>query len=456
MGRPRAKRNRTKNTPSSPPASVNGASDEHERSKSATPAITLEEAETITEVRESPTITTNVQENTASSSDSTQRSAPWTPSLTASFEQSEMTKTVSDHTNARNLELFDTPMAFLVPDSRMDLDDFNNFLPIDSFLDEISDPLIAQQQIPTPSLDILNPHTLTTERALVRNTEEIFGSVEKRPPPPETTQSWARSNPLHQADATFLSNSASEPNMRVSMGETLSHMSIDLTSLEENIDGCNSSLRGSRISTSTSKSATTLTESASEGHFATPTRGLPVEQDEAYCNCHIVVTDCIVSLKAEQQRSRLIPIDCALKMEEEIEASLTVVHQCKNCRRESSMHLLSLVSVRMMLDMLQKTMRDEFVTRTRRINSSTAPVNNSAILMVGSFKVPARTRCRFLRKIVQARFCRLAILVEKGGKLMNNGTTPDSFSRSGALLLEDISRGLRTTMGWVELWNSKQ
>jgi len=205
----------------------------------------------------------------------------------------------------------------------------------------------------------------------------------------------------------------------------------------------------------------------------------PGDQRQAHCNCIATILKCIGSLKTEQQKTRSIPIDNALIMESEVEESLARIHRCKNCRLDSTVHLLALVSVRMMLDLLQKTAHSEFVLRRtapRQMNIgnqaralSQSPhrpgsadeaarqpssLQDGAILYIGNFKVTPKARFRFLRKVLQARFYKLVVLVEEGEKLVN-GISEDCFAKPASLLLGDISRGLRTIIGWVELWNSK-
>ncbi|KAL7942006.1 cytochrome P450 [Trichoderma barbatum] len=173
---------------------------------------------------------------------------------------------------------------------------------------------------------------------------------------------------------------------------------------------------------------------------------------QGVCGCTDKISQRISSLKAEQQSSSFMPMDCVLMLEKEVEESLTLLHKCKNCRLDSMAHLLALVSVRMMLDILQKTARSDFVSRPKPsgVNSY-----DGVALCIGSFEVPARVRFRFLRKALQVRFHRLAALVEERERLVT-GKKQDSFSKLASLLLGDISRGLRTTMGWIELWNAKQ
>ncbi|CAH0018883.1 unnamed protein product [Clonostachys rhizophaga] len=445
MGRPRARKSPAKDSSPSPQASTNSASDENSRSKPATPAVTFGEAEPAVEIQQSsPAINA---EGGSLSTESAHISEPWAASLATHFEPPELDQIAAEGIhNDPMLESLRTPLAFLSTptENRMDLDDYNGYPTMSAFLDDISDSMISQQPIPTPSaLEILDPQALIPTEIPVGNPQESFGQVNTIPTPVQTAQSGNSSNTIRRTDAHHQSSPSSVSKGRVSIDQSMSDMLLSLTNHEDKNHAARPS-NGTHV----------------EPHYDTRPMSksgkLSVhEKDDGCCNCHIVVTDCIVSLKAEQQRSGLVPIDCALRMETEVETSLSAVHECQSCRCESSIHLLSLVGVRLMLDILQKTVRDEFVMRPRRINSGTISINNSDILWIGSFKVSPKTRCRFLKKLVQARFCRLAMLVERGGKVVTSGPARDCYSQSGDLLLEDISKGLRTTMGWVTLWNSK-
>ncbi|CAG9948543.1 unnamed protein product [Clonostachys rosea f. rosea IK726] len=464
MGRPRARKSPAKDSSPSPQASTNSASDENSRSKPATPAVTLGEAEPVVEIQQSsPAINA---EGGNLSTESAQISEPWAASLTTLFEPPELNQVAVEGVhNDPMLESLRTPLAFLPTptENRMDLDDYNGYPTMSAFLDDISDSMISQQPIPAPSaLEILDPQALLPTEMPVGHPQESFGQVNTIPTPVQTTQPENGSNTIRQTDSHHQSSPSSVSKRRVSMGQSMSDMFLSLTGHEGNIHAAKPS-SGTHIASGPRTSAAARGESTAthvEPHYdvrpmSKSGKVVIHEKDDGCCNCHIVVTDCIVSLKAEQQRSGLVPIDCALRMETEVETSLSAVHECQSCRCESSIHLLSLVGVRLMLDILQKTVRDEFVMRPRRINSGTISINNSDILWIGSFKVSPKTRCRFLKKLVQARFCRLAMLVERGGKVVTSGPAQDCYSQSGDLLLEDISKGLRTTMGWVTLWNSK-
>jgi hypothetical protein len=188
-----------------------------------------------------------------------------------------------------------------------------------------------------------------------------------------------------------------------------------------------------------------------------------------HCGCVSAVSRCIVSLRLAEQQQRMgstLPLDGALLLEGEVVTSLSQLDRCRTCRRESgAVHLLALVGVRMMIQLLQKTVRDEFASRRRQ--SEFGPDVGAAAggggegdggggtLWIGKFRVMPRARLRFLRRLLQARFYKLAVLVGEREKLDHGVSSGDCFAGASSLLLADISQGLRTVMGWLELWNSK-
>lgn len=183
------------------------------------------------------------------------------------------------------------------------------------------------------------------------------------------------------------------------------------------------------------------------------------------CDCSSAISKDIGQLCAEQQKATTMSIDRALKMESEIEATLTRFLRCEDCcRHDSIMHLLAFTSVEMTLDLLQETTRHEFkLPRSNRLY----PSQGSAVsrprhhhqqasvevcnLYIGSYKVAPGARLRFLRRVLQARFHKLAEFIRDREKILD-GLKQDCAARAAALLLEDISRGLHTITGWIEVW----
>jgi hypothetical protein len=158
-----------------------------------------------------------------------------------------------------------------------------------------------------------------------------------------------------------------------------------------------------------------------------------------------------------------------LLLESEVAGVLARLERCRACRRESTMHLLALIGVRMMLQLLQGAVRDEFASRRRSSRREDAADDGrdpdvgdvgrgdgggGGALWIGKYGVPSRARLRFLRRLLQARIYRLAVLVEERGKFVG-GVSRDCFAGASSLLLADILQGLQTVMGLLELWNPK-
>lgn len=208
-----------------------------------------------------------------------------------------------------------------------------------------------------------------------------------------------------------------------------------------------------------------------------------------HCGCVSAVSRCIVSLRAAEQQQQQqyhhhhnrhnhhqgrtspppLSLDSALLMESQVAASLALLDRCRACRCESTMQLLALVGVRMMLSLLQRSVRDEFTSPRRHSGRESAAGSDDSngsnsgvlgegrgegMLWIGKYRVTPRARLRFLRRLLQARFYRLAVLVEGRERLMDDGLSRDCFSGASSLLLADISQGLQTVMGLLELWNS--
>jgi Fungal Zn(2)-Cys(6) binuclear cluster domain len=183
------------------------------------------------------------------------------------------------------------------------------------------------------------------------------------------------------------------------------------------------------------------------------------------CNCSLAISKDIGVLRAEQQKATTMPVDRALKMESEIEETLTRFVRCVDrCCHDSIVHLLAFISLEMTLNLLQETARHEFKPpRSKRSSLSQGgtairrwphPQQTSAEvcnLYIGSYKVAPGARLRFLRRVLQVRFHKLAEFVKDREEILN-GLKQDCTARAAALLLEDISRGLHTITGWIEVW----
>lgn len=174
-------------------------------------------------------------------------------------------------------------------------------------------------------------------------------------------------------------------------------------------------------------------------------------QTQSHPNYLSAILKQIVSLEAEQQKIKSTRIDRALMLESEIQETLSQSHQFRNCSTNNHAYLLELVSVQMMLDLLQKAVQGEFVAV--RSKPSRGRVD-FVILRIGEFDVTPRARSSFLRKMLQARLYKLAGLVEDRARTLS-AVRQDGFAMAGSVLLGDISRGLRTLMGLVEVWSSR-
>ena len=202
------------------------------------------------------------------------------------------------------------------------------------------------------------------------------------------------------------------------------------------------------------------------------------------CSCISSLLQSIWSLKELQKDSKSVSIDRALIMETESKDYLSQFLGCQSCCRDASNHLLGLMCIRIVLDILNRTVREEFVPRSKdRISmsssravfvnkprsnldhtssSSRSQASDAGIegcdLYIGSFKVTPRVRSRFLHKALQARFHKLLVMMSNWEKLVNgssssNTTSYNSFRRAASLLLEDVERDLKIIAGWVELKN---
>ncbi|KAF9732833.1 zinc finger transcription factor [Paraphaeosphaeria minitans] len=130
-------------------------------------------------------------------------------------------------------------------------------------------------------------------------------------------------------------------------------------------------------------------------------------------------------------------------------------------------------TVRIVLDLMQKTVHNEFMTANRRSNSSAGPAGFSRLvgdqqfsdepyccdeydgssLYIGNFKVPARARRRYLREMLQARFSKFLMLFEER-KRRAHDAGQDCFAVGASALMGTIDRDLKTILGWVELSRS--
>ncbi|RYP13673.1 hypothetical protein DL767_010631 [Monosporascus sp. MG133] len=449
MGRPRAKNSAAEE---SSRAQANVGSDDNIRSKPATLAAAFADADTIA-VRQTPAPEAGT--GGLSLLESNQRPHPWTPTM-AEIGRPNGNEIVDD----TSMQSTANSLDFLPTDTPMELDDITSFPLMPSFLEDLPSSVESHRPMSSPSADPFDPQDLLSTRLSMTNVKGPFGSIDS-----QTSSRQRHSNDISalclvqhserfsHTDSTPRSSDAAPVSQRFDYSFDFL-ADLDVTSLDT---GSTTSSEASRLGGAPACSVPIATPRLSASHVgcdldsrSASGRRAPAEQKRAQCNCISAILGCIVSLKMEHLKTSSLPIDGALMRENEVEESLSRLHQCKNCCQESTVHLLALVSVQLMLDVLQKTAREEFLSRPR-LSSSLA---DNSVLFIGSFKVTPRARFRFLRKLLQARFYRLALLLEEREKLVN-GIRQDSFSRSASVLLGDISRGLRTIMGRVELWNLK-
>nr|QSQ85913.1 hypothetical protein [Preussia typharum] len=180
------------------------------------------------------------------------------------------------------------------------------------------------------------------------------------------------------------------------------------------------------------------------------------------CECFPALLSRIRCLKTKQKSRRQIPLSSVLVIERETNEGLSRLHRCKNCGQDSMVFLFAMVSVRIVLDLIQKTVHDEFMTVNRKTNQSSGVgrsrgvgEHDSSSLYIGNFKVPARARRRYLREVLQARFSKFLVLVEEREKQVDGVGHQDCFAEGASTLMLNIARDLKTILGRVELWSSK-
>lgn len=436
MGRPRAKKvvadepNRRLSTSTEP--------NETEIPKPATPEVEIEDAEPATHLVESSAVEAEPSDPLVSAPG--QIPDAWVP-LLGDLGQLNETEAINKINQTPQPE--NDPIEFLSAESPMELVEITAFDGMPSFLDDMSSSLQPQASTSAIPVGLFDPHDMLSFALPAMNTKaDVNDSLSMQKP----ESSLTREPCMCQHSITSSGNNPMLVPYSKDQPTELLHYSS--TSFQDT--SCSPREEGSEWPSNTSQpsDSSSSRESSSESSWRTTQATLVQTQ----CDCMETISKRIASLKLEQQSSSFMPIDCVLMLEKEVEESLAHLHKCKNCRLDSILHLLALVSVRMMLDILQKTARSEFVSRPKSAPDSS---RDDIALCVGNFKVPSRVRYRFLRKALQARFHKLVALIEERERLVT-GKKQDSFSKSASSLLGDISRGLRTIMGWIELWNARQ
>ncbi|KAL7811118.1 cytochrome P450 [Trichoderma gracile] len=323
----------------------------------------------------------------------------------------------------------DDPMEFLSGETPMELGDMAAFTGMPSFLDSLSDSLEPQATAPVVPADLFGHHEMASMSLPVASSGEDAIGLSST----QQHRASLSSEPC-ACKHSFKSSrrdSRSAPSNR-DQSSQLSSLSSVLFSEASYFPHEATSCSPSSIS-QPSEASPSAQLSCDDG-LELSWRKTQVVLKQGCCNCMDTITERIASLKIEQQSPCLMPMDCVLMLEKEVQESLCLLHKCKNCRLDSFVHLLALISVRMMLDILQKTARSEFVSRAK---SSSDDSYEGVSLCIGAYKVPSRVRCRFLRKALQARFHKLAALVEERERLVT-GKKQDSFSKSASLLADGV------------------
>jgi Fungal Zn(2)-Cys(6) binuclear cluster domain len=470
MGRPRAKKIISQDVACTQP---NIRSGDKITSKPATPAAGFADSEMQPAVR---TPLLDARSGGALLSEPIQIPDPWTP-IVDDFEPQNATTAADDS----SMQPMTNSLDFLPRHDSMELDAISGFT-MPSLLEDSSTSTDSQgPSLSALSADFDSQDFLST-RLPVTNDGDLFGSID----PQLSFQEWHSNDDAAQCLVQHPDPfSRAKPASGSSNAAPLDQAFDFAFEFLSDVGGTSQNTpSGTPVNTSQHGSAsayinTVTTPKRSAGHISSegdswsPFGSISLaSQTQANCTCMSSILQRIGSLKSGLQKTSSIPIDGVLIMESDIEESLFRLHKCKSCGHDSTVHLLASINVRMVLDLLQKTAHDEFVSRPRRTNPSRIASRSgsmheespkwrrsngpedSGILSIGNFKVTPKGRLHFLRKVLQARFYKLAVLVEKQKKLVGS-ISQDSFARHASLLLGDISRGLQTIMGWVELWNSK-
>lgn len=193
----------------------------------------------------------------------------------------------------------------------------------------------------------------------------------------------------------------------------------------------------------------------------------------ANCDCFPALLRRIRCLKSKQKSRGQLPIGSVLMMERETNECLSRLQRCQSCGQDSIVYLFAMASVRIVLDLMQKTVHDEFMAGNRRSSSSAGAAGftrlvgdqqfsdesyscdecDGSSLYIGNFKVPAKPRRRYLREMLQARFSKFLMLFEERKRLAHDAGQ-DCFAVGTSALMGNIDRDLKTILGWVELSSS--
>jgi len=184
------------------------------------------------------------------------------------------------------------------------------------------------------------------------------------------------------------------------------------------------------------------------------------------CACYSTIFRTLTASNSEQWESGSIPVDMVLNIENEMQKMLSQLKECRVCSRNQTALLLSFIGANQTFHLLEKTAHTELKPQRRgtslsgrdgsgrgaRRGRSESSSLKSISLLVGKFEVTEEGRSRFLRKILQARFSKLAAILRCLHS--KSGAVPqDSTSRAGSLIVMDIFQELQTIAGRLELWD---
>jgi hypothetical protein len=181
------------------------------------------------------------------------------------------------------------------------------------------------------------------------------------------------------------------------------------------------------------------------------------------CDCFPVLLRRLRTLKFKQRSKEAVPIDSVLVMEAEINECFSSLQRCKTCFQDNMTYLFAMAGVRIVLDLIQKTIHDEFFRHGREActynelrgeQAHLRDQRDGSSLYIGDFRVPGGSRRRFLRKMLQARFSRFLVHLE-GREGLINRLGDDCFAECASTMTRNIVRDLKTVLGRMELWGSR-
>ncbi|KAF3074455.1 Cytochrome P450 monooxygenase afvE [Trichoderma lentiforme] len=369
MGRPRAKKVVADESPRRLPTSTEP--NETEIPKPATPDTEIEDAEFATHLAEPPA--GEAEPNNPSASAAGQIPDPWAP-LLGDLGQLNETEAINRLNQTPQLE--NDSVDFLSTESPMELLEITAFDRMPSFLDDMPSTLQPQASASAIPMELFDPHDMLSVALPAMNAKsDVNDSLSMQQP----GSSLVREPCMCQHSSTSSGNNSmlipgnnDQPNELLHYSST-SFQDASCSPREETSESPSNTSQPSDSSSSLQASR----ESSSELSWRTT----QVTLIQTQCDCMETISKRIASLKLEQQSSSFMPIDCVLMLEKEVEESLVHLHKCKNCRLDSILHLLALISVRMMLDILQKTARSEFVSRPKSAPDSS---NDDIVLCIES------------------------------------------------------------------------